>query len=273
MEEQCSDRIALKSMRRDLFFLGLSLWIWGCSSLLPPPPTAPFRPREDVSLESYKFRVAVTDFTDQTGQAGDLVKTIPDILTTALFKSGRIDLYEREPLRGLSSQEAGTLIEGLMQRRAIDGVISGTVTQFSRIGKAILIEVRLLSRNKAVMYTDQHSLSYSGRRAMEISREDVISLGDAISKAVPRPPDMKIVNKNGALITLSGGANEGLVAGMTGYVQALLDKVNDPETGEVPPLTPVIVGEVVIDQVSNDSAIGRIIIGEDVLLNDTVRFK
>jgi len=35
----------------------------------------------------------------------------------------------------------------------------------------------------------------------------------------------------------------------------------------------VIVGEVVIDQVSNDSAIGRIVIGEDVLLNDTVRFK
>jgi len=130
-----------------------------------------------------------------------------------------------------------------------------------------------LSRNKAVMYADQHTLSFKGRREMEITRDDVVSLGEAISKAVPRVPDMKIAGKNAAQITLGAGSNKGLVAGMTGYVQAYLDKVNDPETGEIPKPTPMIVGEVVIDQVSDDTAIGRVIAGDDILVNDTLRFK
>lgn len=263
-----------KVARKGLVFVTFGLWLWGCGGeILLPPPTAPFRPREDVSIENYKFRVAVMDFTDQTGQAGDLVKTIPDILTTVLFKSGRLDLYERDPLRGVSARDAAELVQGLMEKRMIDGVISGTVTRFSRSDKTITIELRLLSRNKAVMYADQHTLSFQGRRDMEITREDVISLGQAISKAVPRVPDMKIISKNAGLITLSAGSNKGLVGGMSGYVQAFLEKVNDPETGEIPKPTPVIVGEVVIDQVSEDSAIGRILIGDDVLVNDVVRFK
>lgn len=84
---------------------------------------------------------------------------------------------------------------------------------------------------------------------------------------------MKIVSKNAGQVTLGAGSNKGLVSGMTGYVQAYLEKVNDPETGEIPKPTPVIVGEVVIDQVGDDTAIGRIIIGDDVLVNDLVRFK
>jgi hypothetical protein len=258
---------------RRLILLAFGLWICGCSVILPPPPTAPFRPRDEVLIENYKFRVAVMDFTDQTGQAGDLVKTIPDILTTGLFKQGRLDLYERGPLRGLSARDAGDVVEGLMNKGLIDGVISGTVTRFSRTEKTIVIEVRLLSRNKAVMYADQRTVSYTGRRAMEISRDDVFSLGEAISNAVPRVPNMKVVSKSAGQITLSNGSKKGLVAGMTGYVQAYLDKVNDPETGEIPKPTPVIVGEVVIDQVGDDTAIGRIIVGDDILVNDTVRFK
>lgn len=263
-----------QKVKRALILLAFSLWVWGCGGgILLPPPTAPLRPREDVSVENYKFRVAVMDFTDQTGQAGDLVKTVPDILTTVLFKSGRLDLYERDPLRGISTRDAGEVIQGLMEKRMIDGVVSGTVTRFSRTEKSIVMELRLLSRNKAVMYADQHTLSFKGRREMEITRDDVVSLGEAISKAVPRVPDMKIVSKNAGQITLSGGSNKSLVAGMTGYVQAYLDKVNDPETGEIPKPTPVIVGEVVIDQVSEDTAIGRIISGDDILVNDTLRFK
>jgi hypothetical protein len=254
-------------------FLGLLIGLQGCGSLPTPPPTAPLRPREDATVESFKFRVAIVDFTDQTGQAGDLIKTTPDVLTTVLFKSGRIDLYEREPLRGASQRDADALIEKLMEKRAIDGVISGTVTRFSRADKSIQIEVRLLSRNKAVMYADQHTLSFVGRRQMEITREDVQSMGAAISKAVPRVADMKIINKAGNVITLGGGSAQGLVAGLTGYVQAYLDKVTDPETGENPSPTPIMVGEVVIDQVGKDTSLGRIITGEDVMVNDTVRFK
>jgi hypothetical protein len=259
---------------RGLIFLAFGLWMCGCTAaVLPPPPTVPFRPRDEVLIENYKFRVAVMDFTDQTGQAGDLVRTIPDILTTELFKQGRLDLYERDSLRGLSVRDAGDLVEGLMDKGVIDGVISGTVTRFSRIEKTIVIEVRLLSRNKAVMYADQRSLGYTGRRAMEISRDDVYSLGEAISKAVPRVPDLRIVSKNASQITLDGGSDKGLVTGMTGYVQVYLQKINDPETGEIPKPSAVIVGEVVIDHVADDSAIGRVILGDDVQVGDTLHFK
>jgi hypothetical protein len=249
------------------------LFAWGCSSAPLPPPTAPFPPRDEVPVESYKFRVAVSDFTDQTERARNLVKTIPDILTTALFKSGRVDLYERDSLRGLSAQDTTSVIRDLMSRRMIDGVISGTITRVTGSKKTLVVEIRLLSRNKAVMYADNHTLTFRGRRAMEINRDDVISLAETISKAMPLAPDIKIVSKSGDRITLGGGENKGLIAGMMGYVQALIIKVRDPKTGEVPRPSYVIVGEVVIDQVTQDSATGRILTGEDIRPNDIVRFK
>ena len=238
-----------------------------------PPPTVPFPLREEVSIESYKFRAAVVDFTDQTGRAGALVKTIPDILTTALFKSGRIDLYEREPLRGLSPQDSNKEVQSLMEKRIIDGVISGTITQFTGSKKVVVVELRLLSRNKAVMYADDHSLTFRGRRVMEVNRGDVVALAEAISKAVPNVPDIKIASKSGTRITLGSGSNKGLIPGMIGYAQASIDKVSDPNTGEMPRPAYVIVGEIVIDQVSKDSAIGRMIIGEDIRAEDSIRFK
>ena len=256
-----------------LFLFICTLIVSGCSSMTLPPPTVPFPPRNEVSIESYKFRAAVVDFTDQTGRAGDLVKTIPDILTTALFKSGRIDLHEREALRGLSPQDANKQVQSLMEKRLIDGVISGTITRFTGSKKIVVVELRLLSRNKAVMYADAHTLSFQGRRVMEVKRSDVVVLARTISEAIPSVPDIKISSKSGTRITLSSGSNKGLIPGMIGYARASIDKVSDPNTGEMPRPAYVIVGEVVIDQVGKDSAIGRMIVGEDIRVEDSIRFK
>jgi len=259
--------------KKSLLLLVCAALFWGCSAVVIPPPTAPMLPREEVSIESYKFRTAVIDFTDQTGLAGDLVKTIPDILTTTLFKVGRIDLYERTPLRGMSAQESGPLIEDLMEKRTIDGVISGAITRISGNEKEVVVELRLLGRNKAVMYADHHTMAFEGRRVMEVNRDDVASLAQAISAAIPAVKPARIVSKSGQRINLDAGADEGLIAGMMGYVQAPLDLITDPDTGEIPRPTFVIVGEVVVDQVSKNSSIGRILAGEDIRPGDTVQFK
>ncbi|MEW6325521.1 MAG: hypothetical protein AB1515_09070 [Nitrospirota bacterium] len=249
------------------------LLLCGCASVPMPPPTTPFPPRTEVPVESYHFRAAVMDFTDQTGRAGDLVKTIPDILTTALFKLNRIDLYQREPLRGAPPQEAKTLVQNLMDKRVIDGVITGTITQLSGLEKQVVLELRLISRNQAVMYAEDHTLSFGGRRVMEIDRKDVFAVAQSVTAAVPPAKEIRIANRVGGRVTLERGADAGLIAGMTGYVQAALEKIADPVTGEAPKPAYVIVGEIVIDQVTHDSAIGRIIAGDDIRARDLVRLK
>jgi hypothetical protein len=261
------------TMKTLLFLAGLVLLAAGCGTVTIPPPTAPMPPRDEVSIQSYKFRAAVIDFSDQTGLAGDLVKTIPDILTTTLFKLGRIEMYERNPLRGLSAQESGQMIEDLMNERAIDGVISGTITQISGNDKKVVVELRLLGRNKAVMYADHQTMRFEGRRVMEVNRDDVASLARAISAAVPTVKPAKIVSKSGQRITLGAGSEEGLIAGLMGYVQAPLDLITDPDTGEIPRPSYVIVGEVVVDQVGKNSSTGRILAGDDIRPDDTVQFK
>jgi len=259
--------------RRLLPALGGSLMLCGCASIPIPPPTAPLPARGEVQIESYHFRAAVMDFTDETGRADDLVKTIPDILTTALFKLNRIDLYQRESLRGVPPQEAKALVQALMDKRVIDGVITGTITQLSGFDKKLVLELRLVSRNQAVMYANDHTLAFEGRRVMEIDRKDVFTVAQSITAAVPPAKEIRIANRISNRIMLEHGADAGLIAGMTGYVQAALEKIADPVTGEVPKPAYVIVGEIVIDQVAKDSAIGRITAGDDIRAKDLVRLK
>ncbi len=256
-----------------LLIVGIIVSASGCASDGMPPPTSPFPPRGEVLIESYKFRVAIVDFTDQTGLAGELIKTIPDILTTTIFKDGRIDLYERNALRGVSSQDSTALVQDLMEKRIIDGVISGAVTRISGSEKEVVVELRLNSRNKAVMYADSHVLTFRGRRSMEIIREDVAELAKAISNAVPSAREVKVLSKSGTRITLSGGSDNGLIVGMMGYVQSPIDKVTDPVTGDIPRPTYVIVGEVVVDQVTPGSSTGRVLAGDDIRARDVVKFK
>jgi hypothetical protein len=263
-----------RMMRKNILILcGLVFLASGCGTIAIPPPTAPMPPREEVAVQSYKFRAAVGDFTDQTGLAGDLVKTIPDILTTTLFKLGRIEMYERTTLRGLSPQESGSMIDDLLGKGMIDGVISGTITRIDGNTKEVVVELRLLGRNKAVMYADHQTMRFEGRRVMEVNRDDVGSLAKAISDAIPTVKPAKILSKSGERITLDAGSDDGLIAGLSGTIQAPLDLITDPDTGEIPRPTYVIVGEMVVDQVSKNSAIGRILAGEDIRPDDMVQFK
>ena len=75
-----------------------------------PVLVAPESPRLSINPKSYKFRIAVLDFIDQTNSAGDLVRTIPDILTTSMFDTQRYDIYDRGQLRDKSVSEVERLV-------------------------------------------------------------------------------------------------------------------------------------------------------------------
>ena len=268
-----STRLFDRTFLQAAITLSGSLAILACSSMSLPPLTAPFPPREEISVESYKFRVAVVDFADQTGRAGDLSKTIPDILATMIFKLKRVDIYDRSTLRGLPSDETDILIKDLLEKRVIDGVIAGTVTRFTGTQKSLVVEMRLLSRNNAVMYANDRTVTFRGRRVMEVNRGDVAAIATAISSSIPTVSDAPVASKVSDHVVIEHGAKTGVIVGMTGYIQARRDTVNDPETGAVATPAYVTVAEIVIDQVNRDTSTGRIVAGRDVRVNDIVRFK
>ena len=132
----------------------LALAMAGCLSyvVVPEPipqgpvfiPPSSGRKALKPAPKSYRFRVAVQDFIDQTNSAGDLVRTIPDILTTNLFDTRRYDIYDRGQLRDKSSGQAEKLIKQLTDEYEIDGVIVGSITRFSPQSRELTVDVRVI---------------------------------------------------------------------------------------------------------------------------------
>ncbi|HEX9577375.1 MAG TPA: hypothetical protein VF993_06460 [Myxococcales bacterium] len=189
---------------------------------LRPPPT------------SYKFRVAVLDFTDQTNSAGDLVRTMPDILTTSLFDTRRYDIYDRGQLRNKSPQEVEKEVHDLAVNGIIDGEILGSITRFSPADRTMIIDVRLINgRSSAVMFAREQPIHYKGVLDVQVERKDLQELAKLIKDAVPEDvPEARIAAKNGDELVISAGSNLGIIKGMTAFVVASGDTIEHPESGE-----------------------------------------
>lgn len=252
-------------MRRHALY-ALALLASGCHEYVMVAEPAPLRPilvapsRGRLPVEplpkSYKFRVAVLDFIDQTNAAGDLVRTIPDILTTTLFGVGRYEIYDRGQLRDKSPKEVEKIIENKLRGECqtvgnqifclppiIDGEIIGSITRFSPNDKQMTIDLRLISsQSGAVMFATQHTLRYTGILDVKVERDDITALCDQIKNAIPVLPDARIASKNGDEIVINAGDLTGVKKGMALLVYATGDTLRDPGTGD--DLTSrIIVGE------------------------------
>jgi curli biogenesis system outer membrane secretion channel CsgG len=93
-----------------------------------------------VFAQSGKMRIAVMDFENKSGYSGEwqLGQGMSSMLQTALFKTGKFDVYEREKLH-LIMQEKKMALEGAaIQADAsklgailgVDYIITGTVSEF-----------------------------------------------------------------------------------------------------------------------------------------------
>jgi hypothetical protein len=204
-------------------------------ALTGPVLIAPSSGRKSLqpSPASYKFRVAVLDFIDQTNSAGDLVRTIPDILTTNLFETQRYDIFDRGQLRDKSSNQAEKEIADLKKNYLIDGVIVGSITRFSPQSKELTIDIRVINaQSTAVMFAVQHTVHYTGVLDVRVDRDDITALSTKVAQSIPKVPDARVAAINGSELIISVGEEQGVKKGMAIFVVATGDTLEDPATGD-----------------------------------------
>jgi len=201
--------------------------------LVPPtPPRRALRPPPS----SYKFRIAVLDFTDQTNSAGDLVRTIPDILTTKLFESKRYDIFDRGQLRNKSSREVEQEIRVLRDDHKIDGMLVGSITRFSPQDHKMSIDVRLINvYSEAVMYASRLEVNYRGTLDVEVDGADIGKLAQGVRDAIPDKDAItgaRIQSVSSGEVVITAGEDKNIRKGMAALIYATGDTIADPTTGE-----------------------------------------
>ena len=232
-------------------------------------------PRQALEgVSSYKFRLAVFNFIDQTANAGELVKTIPDILTTSLFKTGRFDIYDRGQLRGKTQNEVEELQRSLKQYYQADGILQGSITRFSPESKTMTLDIRVNNvLSDAVMFAKSMNVGYSGIMDVEVNRDHLDVLAQQVSSAFPNLSEGKVTSIGESAVTINMGEREGVVRGMTGFVVTAGDIMKDPDTGETLS-SEVYVAEVYVAGVEPKTC--KAIVSRksaDVRVGDIVKFK
>lgn len=227
------------------------------------------RPYQPYSL---KTRLAVINFVDQTNAAGQLVKTIPDVLTTGLYETQRFDILDRGQLREKSvndlREEAGKL--------PVDGLLQGAITQIQPDEHTIICDIRVTNRlTEQVVYAKSYPIRYKGSLDVVLDRSDINKLSVEIAGQFPtmsEREEARVMEISSDLVTISAGSDKGIRAGMAALVVAPGDLKRDPASGEVLS-SRAYVGLVMVISVNERSSRARIAANTNILVGDRVVFK
>jgi len=219
-----------------------------------PPPEPPLAemvlPPSFLTPRSQRYRIAVREFVDQTGEAAAVADASGEVLLTALDAGGRFELYEGKPVPaaplppvaavGSASAAPVEVAEaptpgpaGLTDpyrslRGMVDGVLESSVTGVSRDAKgngAFEVDYRVVDP-----YTRMVVASGSARiglRAGVLVRHDFEQLATEVSRSFVGPAVMdqqEIVVSELSLdepdvkLTLSGGSTQRVTPGAVGFV-------------------------------------------------------
>lgn len=248
--------------RTSLFLLALiGIFVAGCA--IPIPPTVPPSPtRRGVQPRSYKMKLAVFNFVDQTGSAGKLVETIPDVLSTELFnkfidpsqQNRRFELKERAELREIQPGKIEEIRERYKQ--TVDSFIIGSITRFSADDKLMTVDVRVINApNGTVMYAGPHEVRYEGVLDVKANRDDLDKISEAIFSAFPvlSEKGAKVTSISGTTITINVGSAQGAKIGMGCLIIGRGDTIRDPlDVSELD--NQIFVGEAYMVEVSGKSS-------------------
>jgi hypothetical protein len=257
-----------------------TLALYGCMSI--PPTATSVQPRRAIQPRSYKMKLAVFNFVDQTASAGKLVETIPDVLATELFSTGRFDLKERAELRGIEPAD----VKAIRDRYTfeVDAFLVGSITRFSVADKTMTLDVRAINAAQGtVMYAGHHDVHYEGVLDVKAQRSDIKNIAQEIETALPKlgGADTKVSSLSGNFITINLGEVNGAKVGMGALVISRGDTIKDPTTSQELG-DEIVVGEAYIVEVMDKTSKAVLVpirvrdnLGEPpkVRLGDGVRFK
>jgi curli biogenesis system outer membrane secretion channel CsgG len=264
-----------------------------------------------LSAEAAKPRVAVTDFEIGVDNApSNIGSGIADMLTTALVKSGKVDVYERAKLQAILGEQ-GLSMSGMVDPNAaikmgkllgVQYIITGKLTEYgvSESGSDIgsfsfkntearvaadcrMIDTttgRILLADTGVGTESQGGISESSNNvAIGMEGYDSSIIGKATRKAIEDMVAKTIANiqLEGRVLTVSGTVvrvNLGKDQTKVGDLFEVLrmgEPIKDPDTGEVLDVETVKVGKIQITKTLPKLSEASIVTGTKIQKGDLVR--
>lgn len=237
-----------------------------------PPPLVPIQPaRATIIPYSQKFSLALFNFIDQTGKAGQVTEALPDALSTLFFQSDRFSVYDRGQLRHddfgqlianwqkhqkhegkvLKDNDGNLLFEPPSQPydlgalkaefdeilRRTDTVLLGAVTEIQ--DSMLSMDYRIInSQSRVVLYAAEQKIRYTQTGKMiEFNREDLKRLVRMVMNAFPDPKVVRtgeVLVQDGPILTVNLGRKDKIVAGLNALILAPGEQVlKTPKGAEI----------------------------------------
>ena len=262
-------------------------------------------------VEAAKPRVAVINFEVGVSSApGDIGSGIADMLTTALVKSGKVDVYERSQLQsvlgeqGLSASgliDPGTAIK-MGKLLGVQYIIMGKVTEYgvsesgsdigsfsfksnearvaadcrmidATTGKIVLADTGVGSETTSGIAESSNnvSLGMEGYDTSIIGKATRKSIDDMVAKIAGNIQiEAKIVSIAGSVVKINLGKGS-VEVGQEFEVFRMGEAIKDPDTGEILDVETVKVGRIKVTKVSPKLSEASILSGTSIKKGDLAR--
>jgi hypothetical protein len=235
-----------------------------------PPPLVPIQPaRATIIPHSQDFSLAILNFVDQTGKAGQITEALPDALSTLYFASGRFSVYDRgqlrhddfgqllsrwqkhqkhEPSQTLPAKDGGLVLDRTNQPfdlgalredlqtilRRTDSIFLGAVTEIQ--DSMLSLDYRLInSQSNTVLYAGDQKIRFTRTGSqIEFNRDDLKRMVRLVINALPDPSALRIAQvlvQDGPILTINLGKKDKIVPGLNALLLAPGDQIIKTPTG------------------------------------------
>lgn len=250
----------------------------------PLPPTAPLELARPHLIVPTEFRLAIMAFGTSSGDAGDMRLAVPAAILEQM--GGIAQIAENDGRRArFAVYEGGTLEArgNLSEPTAedhVDGYLNGTITV--RREDQVCFEYRVSNATTHEVFYAATACVVHDRNG--VNRDAIKAIAKGIADKFDRQDDGRIENVDGRRIRIDKGKRDGVVRGQVAYVheigageeqrKKIAQLLALPLLDDRKQLTDkIIVGEIDIVEVHENTSVGRLRNGSFVLRGDRVCFK